>query len=354
MPLYMIRGDITKISCDAVVVAASSVLNGGVRTNRAISDAADPALFAECSAFAGCAPGEVMLTQGSRMSAGSVIVTSGPVWKGGNAGEPEQLAACYRNSLRLAAEQRFDTVALPLISAGANGYPRKAAQEIAVREIAHFLETQEMNVYLVQYAPPEGQQLYPEIDRWVTRENAFRNQAMFAACPAAMPAAPAPAGSSGQPAALRKKHGLLGIRKKNAAAEAAQECADYAEERYSSLAQCIRQKDESFSQMLLRKIDESGMTDAECYKKANIDRKLFSKIRSDPHYQPKKTTALAFAIALELPLSETDAMLRAAGFAFSHSNTFDLIVEYFIRKGVYDVFTINEALYEYDQLLIGA
>ena len=348
MPLHMIRGDITKIACDAIVNAANSTLLGGGGTDGAIHRAAGPELVAECRTLGGCAVGEAKLTKGYRLPADYVIHTVGPVWQGGNAGEAKQLAACYQNSLRLAAEHHLESIAFPLISSGTNGYPRREAQEIAVCEIARFLAKQDMTVYLVQYTRPEGQLFYPEIERWVSA-NSVRRPEPFAAF--AMPnAAPAAA----KEAKAKREHSFLGIHKRAVEADAMEECVAPAARQFPSLAERIRRKDESFSQMLLRKIDEAGMTDAECYKKANIDRKLFSKIRSDPHYQPKKVTALAFAIALELPLDETNAMLQAAGFAFSHSNTFDLIVEYFIRKGIYNVFTINEALYEYDQLLIGA
>ena len=105
--------------------------------------------------------------------------------------------------------------------------------------------------------------------------------------------------------------------------------------------------------MILRKIKEKGMKNADCYKKANIDKKLFSKIVNMPGYKPKKTTALALAVALELSLEETKELLMKAGLALSHSDKFDIIVEFFIMHGQYDIFKINEMLYDFDQALLG-
>ena len=323
MPLHIVRNDITVMKADAIVNAANESLLGGGGVDGAIHRAAGPELLKECRTLGGCKTGQAKLTKGYRLPAKYVIHTVGPVWRGGGCGEKELLISAYRSSLELALAHGCETVAFPLISSGVYGYPKDQALKVAVDTIGDFLLTHDMTVWLVIFdrdAYAIGGKLFADIaayidDRYVderadSREQQYRR--MMAAAPSFC-AAEAP----------------------------------------GSLDEALSRLDESFSQMLLRKIDERGMTDAQCYKKANIDRKLFSKIRSDVHYKPSKPTAMAFAVALELPLGEARELLSKAGFAFSHASKFDIIVEYFIAHGNYNIFEINEALFAFDQSLLG-
>lgn len=349
MPLQIVRNDITKMKVDAIVNAANSSLLGGGGVDGCIHRAAGPELLAECRTLGGCKTGSAKITGAYQLPCKYVIYAVGPRWLGGKHGERDQLISCYRTSLALAKEAKCETVAFPLISSGVYGYPKDQALRVAIDTISEFLLENDMTVFLVIFdkkAYRISEKLFADIEEYIDdhyvdvhtddiserlrRMNAFRDEAVFS------------------------EESVYD--EADDAFELIQPLAPMAvaAPKEISLDDALKQIDESFSEMLLRKIDESGMTDAQCYKKANIDRKLFSKIRSDKLYKPSKPTVIAFAIALEMPLNETKDMLMKAGFALSHSNKFDIIIEFFIENGNYNIFEINEALFAFDQSLLGA
>ncbi len=350
MPLQIVRNDITKMKVDAIVNAANSSLLGGGGVDGCIHRAAGPELLAECKTLGGCKTGSAKITGAGKLPCKYVIHAVGPRWMDGKHGERDQLISCYRTSLALAKDKECETVAFPLISSGIYGYPKDQALRIAIDTISEFLLKNDMTVYIAIFdkkAYQISEKLFTDIAEYIDdnyvdehtddyserlrRMKAFRDEEpIFDAT------------------VCEEADEVLGKMMLPTAPMAVPSA------KAKSLDDALGQIDESFSEMLLRKIDESGMTDAECYKKANIDRKLFSKIRSDKLYKPSKPTAIAFAIALELSLDETKDMLMKAGFALSHSNKFDIIIEYFIENENYNIFEINEALFAFDQSLLGA
>lgn len=334
MPLLIVRNDITKMNVDAIVNAANTSLLGGGGVDGCIHRAAGPKLLQECKMLHGCETGKAKITKGYDLPCKYVIHTVGPIWHNGRHQEQKLLESCYRASLMLAKQYGCESIAFPLISSGIYGYPKKLALNVAVDTISAFLQKNELTVYIVIFdrkAYKICEELYSDIaayidDRYVDEHTVIRREQM------------------------RSKKAFMSY-----------ECLEMLQIPKppksfdkKSLEDVLNQLDESFSEMLLRKITESGMTDAQCYKKANIDRKLFSKIRSDKFYKPSKPTVLAFALALQLPLAEMQDMLGKAGFTLSHSSKFDIIVEYFVEHGNYNVYEINEALFAFDQSLIGA
>ena len=297
MPLQIVRNDITKMEVDAIVNAANTSLLGGGGVDGCIHRAAGPELLAECKTLGGCETGSAKITKGYHLPCKYIIHAVGPRYRDGKHGEKEKLISCYKASLALAKERKCETVAFPLISSGIYGYPKDQALRIAIDTISAFLLENDMTVYIVIFdkkAYQISEKLFTDIAEYIDD--------------------------------------------------------NYVDEHTDDYSERLRRMNAFHANENV----ESGMTDAECYKKANIDRKLFSKIRSDKLYKPSKPTAIAFALALELPLEETKDMLMKAGFALSHSNKFDIIIEYFIRNGNYNVFEINEALFAFDQSLLGA
>lgn len=330
MPLEIVRNDITKMSVDAIVNAAKESLLGGGGVDGCIHRAAGPELLQECRTLGGCKTGDAKITKAYRLPCQYVIHTVGPVWNGGSHGERELLVSCYRTSLALAKEHGCETVAFPLISSGIFGYPKDQALRVAVDTIGEFLLHNDMTVYIVIFSRTAYQissKLFADIAEYVDDHYVDAH-------------------TDSQRERLRRMS-VLESRTLSADAAAAPMAT-------SGLDEALAHLDAGFSETLLKLIDRSGKKDAEVYKKANVDRKLFSKIRNNPDYKPSKATAIAFAIALELNLDETRDLVARAGYALSASSKFDVIVEYFIKQKKYDIFEINEALFAFDQSLLGA
>ena len=330
MPLEIVRNDITKMSVDAIVNAAKESLLGGGGVDGCIHRAAGPELLAECRTLGGCKTGDAKLTKAYRLPCQYVIHTVGPVWNGGKYGEREKLASCYRTSLALAKEHGCETVAFPLISSGIFGYPKDQALRVAVDTIGEFLLHNDMTVYIVIFSRTAYQissKLFADIAEYVDDHYVDVH-------------------TDSQRERLRRMS-VLESRTLSADVAAAPMAV-------GGLDSLLAHLDAGFSETLLKLIDRSGKKDSEIYKKANVDRKLFSKIRNNPDYKPSKPTAVAFAIALELSLPETRDLIARAGYALSPSSKFDVIIEYFIMQRDYDIFKINEALFAFDQSLLGA
>lgn len=334
MPIEIVRNDITKMHVDAIVNAANASLLGGGGVDGAIHRAAGPRLLEECRSLHGCKTGDAKITSGYNLPCKHVIHTVGPVWQDGLHGEEALLRSCYQRALQLAQEHSCKSIAFPLISSGIYGYPKDQALRVATDTIGDFLiqrtDETDMLVYIVVFDKASfkiSEKLYAGITEYIDdiyaydhSDSGYRRMAQFASS--------------------------------RALEEPPMTCM-CAPPEIGSLEDALGMIDESFAAMVLRKIDEKGMTDPECYKKANLDRKLFSKLRKDMNYRPKKQTALALAIALELPLEETKELLMKAGYALSHSDKGDIIVEYFILNHMYDIFDINAALYSFDQVPLG-
>lgn len=331
MPFEIVRNDITRMKVDAIVDPSDNSLSASGGLDGHIHSAAGDSLRKECNLIGTIETGKAKITKGYDLPCKYVIHTVGPRWSDGMHGEKLLLASCYQSSLALAKEAGCESVAFPLISSGNYGFPKELALRIAVDEITSFLSQNEMSVYLVIFDRTSyliGAGLFDSIAQYIDDKYA----ASFDEGPA-----------------IRSKRRISRKESSISASAAESICCN---ERFS-LSDALKGLDESFSEMLFRKIRESGMSEVDCYKKANIDRKLFSKIRSDRFYRPSKNTVLAFALALELDHDEIKELLMKAGYALSRSSKSDIIVEYFIEQGNYNIHEINEALFSFDQSLIG-
>lgn len=324
MPFFLVRNDITKMETDAIVNAANTALLMGGGVCGAIFKAAGVHEMTEaCFPLSPIKTGEAVITPGFALPARFVIHTAGPVYHDGKSGERDLLQQCYHNSLLLAVEHHCSSIAFPLISSGIFGYPKQEAIEVARSTIEDFLAEHEITVFLVLFDKESllaGTKLHTSIEHYID-EHYLRKH--------------------------KEVRELLAI-----------EAMELEESRSTlhepNLEHVLSNLDEPFSDSLRTLIQNKGKTEVEVYKKANIDRKLFSKIRTGGGYVPSKRTVIALAIALELTLDEAGNLLEKAGYALSHSSIFDVIIEYFIVHKHYKILEINEVLFSYDQPLLGS
>lgn len=341
MPLQIVRHDITKMYVDAIVNTTNEEMVGYSGVDLAVHAMVGKGLDAECAKLAPLGLGEVKITRGYRLPCRYVIHTSGPVWRGGLHGESIILRSCYIESLKLAVKHRCSSVAFPLISSGTYRYPKDQVLKFAIQTITEFLFDHELMVYLCVFDKESysfSQRLFLDIQSFIDDEYVEDHDEDFHDdCDDSIGEIPMP--------------------KCMQASVCADVMASFAQEPSSSagksLHEYMKQMDRSFQEMLFDLIDESGMTDVECYKRANVDKRTFSKIKGNKDYKPSKQTAIAFAISLQLDMDTTQELLATAGFTLSRSKVFDKIIRYFIHNGNYNIFEINEALFEFDQQLLG-
>ena len=348
MPLQIIRQDITKMKVDAIVNTTNEEMVGYSGVDLAIHEGAGPMLDVECASIAPLGLGTAKITKGYNLDAKFIIHTSGPIWQGGLVGESIILKSCYIEALKLAVANNCSSVAFPLISSGTYGYPKDQVLKFAIQVITEFLYDHELMVYLCVFDRTSyefSKTLFSEISEAIDDEYIEECEDISYSR------------SLGLEAEIHCDEAFFEERTCNAP-QMAKACYPCSSVKSSidnkTLEEYMKAMDKSFAYKLFDLIDERGMTDVECYKKANVDKKTFSKIKCNPDtYKPSKQTAVAFAIALNLNLDETQDLLASAGLTLSRSFKFDKIIRYFIQKEIYDIFLINEALFEFDQVLLG-
>ena len=351
MPFEIVRNDITMMCVDAIINTANPRPVIGAGTDSRIHEVAGPELLKARQVIGSIEVGHAAITPAYKLNAAYVIHTVGPVWLDGNHDEEMLLRSCYENSLSLAVQNGCQSVAFPLISTGNYGFPKDKALQIAISVFSAFLLEHEIQIYLVVFDRDSfklSEKLFQSVASYIDeyyvdahdscrdylqenrRRIRRRREMEICECTEALEEMP-----------------MVG------AVEELRPCAPMAASKAMSLEDMLKQADAGFTETLLNLIDETGKKDSEIYKKANISKQHFSKIRNNPDYKPTKPTAIALALALELDLEQTKELIGRAGYALTNSSKFDLIIQFFIQQKNYNIIEINIALYEFDQNLLG-
>ena len=328
MPLSIVRNDLVKMHVDVIVNSANPKPVVGAGVDGRIHTYAGEDLLKARVAIGDIGCGEAKITKAYNLQAKYVIHTVGPAYTYNHV--YELLSKCYQNSLLLAKEYKCESIAFPLISTGTYGVDKAKALQVAIQTIHEFLLENEMMVYLVVYDHQSYQlseHLYSDVQSYID-ENYVEENIYF----------------NSRFESRRIEANCIELDREEFVCKAMP---------LRSLEDLIDEADETFSEYLFRMIDYKGLKDPDVYKKANIDRRHFSKIRSNKYYQPSKYTALALAFALELNLDETKDLLIKAGYALSNSNKVDIIFKYFIEKNNYNIYELNEVLFKFTETTLG-
>lgn len=362
MPLFIVRNDIVNMTTDAIVLPANQILEQGSGTSRAIFDAAgEEKLIAACREIGECELGKAVITDGFDLHAKYIIHAVCPKWYGGDKNEEELLRSAYTSSLDRALEKGLTSIAFPLLSTGNYRFPLRYGLVVAKEAIEAFLDEHDMDVYLVLYnrtALNAGRVLFPRIEHFINdnyvgdkdesyyieqgsrRDKWRKTRGALIRSDWRVPT----------PDEQRSTYGTNDSRSYIVHPGTNSHYMDF--ESVDDLVH-NRPDEQTFSDYLIDLIEKKGLTNVEAYKKANVSKSVFHTIWSNKHQVPKKNTVLAFAVALELDLDETNELLRKAGYAFSNAIMFDLLMQYFISNKIYNVYEINEILYDYNQPLLG-
>lgn len=375
MAFNIVRDDLAHASTDAIVLPTDEQLSlsGGVSATLA-RKAGIARLGLTCRRIGSCPTGSAVSTPAFALPAKRLIFAVGPIWQTGSPAERELLRSAYEQALQLAAKNNCRSVALPLISAGTFGCPASVSLQIGIACIKDFLQQADLDITLYVFGSNAflaAQDLMDNVaafidDHYVDEQLLFSPRREYRrAAPAAQPSEsaylqdapccsqvpPPPSAAAERPTLSQRSFGPLpSIPKKDRTPRHAHQPSFGQPADLQSMLDALN---EPFSVTLMQLIDERGLTDAEVYRRANMSRQLFSKIRSNPNYRPTKKTVLALCVALQLTMPETRDLLDRAGFSLTHASKFDVIVEYFISSGNYDIFDINQALFYYDQQLLG-
>lgn len=369
MPLKIIRNDITKVSADILVNSANPKPKYGTGTDYAIYNAAGvDELLAERKKIGNINVGDIAVTPAFNLNAKYIIHTVGPIWFGGTKGELDHLKSCYQKSLDKAVELECESIAFPLISTGVYMFPRDKALQVAMSTISQFLFEHDMTVFLVVFDEKSFQlsgKIFSDVDDYIDSDEVLSSQGNEYRVLLEWIEPDKRTEAMEMLSGVRDDVSALEVIKKYTSRRDFNRAESWFKWHYmdkapqekakpKTLDEIIFTDEKNFHDRLFELIDERGMTDPEVYKKANIDRKLFSKLRCNPDYTPSKKTAMALALALELDHDEMVDLLGRAGIAFSPSSKFDKIVEYFVDGGIYDVQTINLSLFEHGEDILGS